>query len=178
MAGHRYVLEKPVIKERIFALVLEGKSDAEIAEALATPKRKLTRQAITAFRHRHEAELTPIVAEVERQVTDFAIAQKVNRIAAKELRWSLLEEVRRHRAAGGHGMETGLVVRQYKALGSGKNMQIVEEYKIDPELLAALDRVEHGAAEELAQLPKPEGTGIQVNVGVQVNLRWDDGEPA
>lgn len=68
------------MRSKVIASFLELQSDAEIAR-----KFSVSRQAIGAFRKRHEAELLAAASEVERQVTDFTIASKAQRIA--ELRW-------------------------------------------------------------------------------------------
>ena len=47
--------------------------------------------------------------------------------------------------------------------GKGPFAQIVEEYKLDDGLLAAMERAEHGAAEELGHLPKAD-VNVQNNV--------------
>lgn len=138
----------------VIGWLIEGKTVGEVAKLVSTKRQQVSSQAVCAFRKRHAAELGPLVAEVEKQITDYAIASKVNRIKAMDQRWHLLESVRQARAKGETGEETGLVVRQYKALGSGKFMQVVEEWKIDPALLAAMAELERDAAEELGQLNK------------------------
>ena len=156
LTKRRTVLERH--RAEVISLVMEGRTDAQVARFY-----QVSREAVSRFRERHADELTAIQLKVDQQIEDYAIAQKVNRIAAKDFRWRLLEEVRRQRSQDGTGIDTGLVVRQYKALGSGKNMQIVEEFKVDDGLLAALERAEHGAAEELAQLPRPD-VNVQNNI--------------
>jgi hypothetical protein len=52
------------------------------------------------------------------------------------------------------GIETGLVVRREKALGSGRNMTIVEEYEVDPSIVQLIDRLHNSTADELGQKPK------------------------
>ena len=79
--ANRYPLDKPATKAKAISYILEGLSDAEVAAALSDKRISVTRQAVHAFRKRHADELAPAVAEVERQITDYAIAQKVNRIA-------------------------------------------------------------------------------------------------
>ncbi len=156
LTKRRTSLEKH--KAEVIAFLLTGWIPARIAE-----KYSVSREAVSKFIQRHADELTALQTVVDKQVTDYAIAHKVNRIVAKDQRWQLLEQVRQARAKGDQGMETGLVVRTYKALGSGDNMTIVEEFKIDDGLLSAMDRLEHMTAEELAQLPRPD-------VHVQQNL--------
>lgn len=143
--SRRTSLEKH--QDEVIALLLTGTRPIDVAA-----KYKVARSSVTKFINRHADRLEALNAEVAKQIEDFAIAHKVNRVASKELRWQLLEQVRQARARGEHGMETGLVVRTFKSIGSGRNMQVVEEFKVDNELLAAMDRLEHSAAEELGEL--------------------------
>ena len=164
LTKRRTVLERH--RAEVIGLTLDH-TDSQVARFY-----QVSREAVGAFRQRHADEIAEARALVDAAVLGRTIAEKAARIEAKDQRWHLLEDVRQARAAGGTGMETGLVVRQYKALGSGKSMQVVEEYAIDTGMLAALDRLEHSAAEELAQLPKPE-TNIQI-MAQNVQLKWDN----
>ncbi len=150
-------------KGEVIALLLTGMKPGEIAT-----KYKVHPSALTKFMRRHEDRLVTLRDKVTAQVEDYAIAAKVNRVATNDLLKNLLDQVREARQNGGTGIETGLVVRTYKALGSGDNMQIVEEYSIDPALLAAVDRLHRSTAEELGQLPRPEQN---VNLRAQVLIR-------
>lgn len=148
-------------------MVLEGRTDSQVAEAISTTRRSITRQAVTMFRRRHAAELAVQVAEVERQVTDYAIAHKVNRIAALNDRWQRAHDLIEARAADTRydepGYKTGLMVHQLKSVGGGEYATIVDQYVTDTALLAEMRNIEHAAAEELAQLPKAE-THLQQNI--------------
>ena len=115
---------------------------------------KVSRPSVHGFQRRHSEEIQVARLRILGETTDYAISNKVLRIAAKDARWQLLEAVRAARAKGETGEETGLVVRQYKIIGQGKSMRMVEEWKIDDGLLAALERTETSAANELGQLPK------------------------
>ena len=147
------MLERPKVRAQVLDWLINGKGPKEIAELVSTPARPVTQQAVCAFRKRHQAEIAPIVAEVERQIEDYAIARKVNRIADAQLRRDLLDQVRSARASGGTGMETGIVARQYKSIGEGG---VVEEYKVDTAMLAEWRANDKQVAEELAQLPRPD----------------------
>ena len=52
LTNRRVVLERPVIREKVKALVLEGLSDAEIARQVSTARAPVTRAAVQAFRKR------------------------------------------------------------------------------------------------------------------------------
>lgn len=166
MAENNGILERR--RATVLKYVLAGCSDAQVASLVARKNETISPQAVTSWRARHADELGVKLAEAERQAADYGIATKVNRIAAKDLRWQLLEQVRQARAQGQHGIETGLVVRTYKALGSGENMTIVEEYKVDDGLLSALERTERGAAEEMGQLPKAGEVNVHAGNGSKV----------
>jgi hypothetical protein len=152
--ANNYALEKPAKRARVIALVLEGKSDAQVAAAISTPKCSVSRQAITKFRARHADELQPAIAEIEKQITDYAIAKQVNRIADAQLRRDLLYQVREIRSNGGEGMETGIVVRTYKQIGAGEDAKLVEEYRVDTAMLAEWRANDRYVAEVLDQLPR------------------------
>lgn len=155
-----HTLEKPKVKAKIIALVLDGMNDSQIAAVVGS-----TRQAITAFKGRHKDEIEPKVEQAAALVIDKAITDKANRLAAKDFRWQLLEQVRLARAKGEQGEETGLIVKQYKALGSGPLAEIVTEYKLDAGWLAAALALEDSAADELGQRPKI-GDGLNIDKAI------------
>lgn len=163
--ANRYPLDKPATKAKAISYILEGLSDAEVAAALSDKRISVTRQAVHAFRKRHADELAPAVAEVERQITDYAIAQKVNRIAGLQ---SLADRV--------HALidDRGLLER---TVTSGKDWESVRE-RFARELPAELRAIYKAAAEEMGDLPRPTDQSINVNVGVALALQWSDGTPA
>ncbi len=140
--------------DSILALHIQGKSDAEIARQLGS-----TRQNVRQTRLRHKDVVAPIVAAAEKAVADYLIAQKLERLAAKNDRWlraRKLIDVRAgdDRYAGEPGWDTGLMVHKLKALGSGDGMVIVDEFAVDTGLLAEMRALEDSAADELGQKPK------------------------
>ena len=147
LTKRRTSLEKH--QDEVIAFLLNGWNWARIAE-----KYSVSRQAVMMFQRRHADKLQALQAVVTKQVEDYAIAQKVNRVATNDMLKNLLLQVRDARARGEMGMETGLVVRREKALGSGDGMVIVEEYEIDPAVVMLIDRLHHATANELGQLPK------------------------
>lgn len=165
--NRRTTLEKH--SQDVIVMLVDGKTQYEVAQFY-----KVHFSSVMRFVDRHAGEIEALRAEVAERARDLLISNKFNRLAAKDLRWQLLEGVRQARAKGETGEDTGLVVRQFKMLGSGENAQMVEEWKIDDALLAALERVEHGAAEELDQLPRGPASKVEVSVGVLV--RYVDGK--
>jgi hypothetical protein len=149
-------------------MILDGKTDYAIAKQVG-----VTPSAVTRFRARHADEITQAVAQVERDITEYAIAQKVSRIAALDNRWTLAHQVILARAndptfAWAPGYSTGLLVRDVKAVGSGEGVDLVDVFKVDSALLAELRAMERAAAEELAQLPKSD---INIDARTQVLIR-------
>ena len=167
LTPRRNKLEKN--KNAVLADILLGERSKDIAE-----KYGMSQQAVCAFERRYAATIVKARTEVENQVVDYAIAQKVSRIAAKDRRWQLLEAVRQARSHGGTGEETGLVAKTYKSMRVTTEVKldedgepytvdrydVVTEYKVDNDLIRAMEATEHGAAEELGQLPKQGDTFV------------------
>lgn len=131
------------MKAKVIAYLLEGKGPSEVAQLISTPKRSVSRQAICGFKKRHAAELAPVIAETERQIIDYAIASKANRIAG--LDW-LANEVKAVID------DRGLIER---TVTTTENAEIVRE-RFARELSAEMRAIYRAAAEELAQLPRPD----------------------
>jgi hypothetical protein len=117
-----------------------------------------------------QAQVRELAAEMGELALRYAIGRRARRLKALDERWHALEKRRlqiqrviQERAghpdvAGKPGGETGLVVRQLKAVGSGPAAQVVEEYPVDVALLreeVALCKEmaahERQAAQELGQ---------------------------
>ena len=155
-------------------MVIEGLTDREIAAALSTKSLSITHQAIAAYRKRHAAELGPVVAEIERQITDAAIASKVTRILDADRDYQRLGSVIEARAADMRydepGYRTGVMVHQLKQVGSGRNAETVDEYKVDTALIAERRALRREVAEALDALPRGTTT-VNVDNRVQVLIR-------
>lgn len=148
----KHLLERK--RAEVIGWLVEGKPVGEIAKLVSTKKQQVTSQAVCAFRKRHIAEITPIVAEIEKQITDYSIANVVNRIRDAQLRRDLLARVQELRAFGETGMETGIVAKSYRSIGSGPFAQVVEEFKVDTAFLAEWRANEEHVAAQLGQLNK------------------------
>jgi hypothetical protein len=141
--ANRYPLDKPATKAKVMSFILEGLSDGEIAAALSDKKIMVSRQAVWGFRQRHAAEIAPVVEQLEKQITDYAISQKVNRIADLDnLRNMAILELR---ATGYAWDEIGKNGVKRKVSGA----------------VADLKDTLQRAAEELDQLPR--GTNINID---------------
>lgn len=148
-------LERPSVRKQVEGWIVEGLPNTEIARRLG-----LHHSAIAKFRKRHEAEVTALVAEVERQIIDYAIASKVNRIADLDnLRNMAILELRQSGYAWDEISKNGV-----KRKVSGAVSDLKDTLK--------------QAAEELGQLPRPADQAINVNIGVAVALAWSDGSEA
>lgn len=163
--------------EKVKAMVLDGMTAAEIARQVSTPKHPITRQAVSAFIKRHQAELAVTQAKVVQAVEDYLIAHKVNRIAALDDRWQRIRRVIDQRAADGAknwqgvpGMDTGIVVHQLKQIGAGKNAMTVDEFVVDTGTLAEARAIEKAAADELGQIQQ-RPSGDTYNIGQAVIVR-------
>lgn len=133
---------------------------------------------VTRLVERHGNVTERVNEEVVRQVEDYLIAHKVNRIAALDEDWRKLGEVMDARAQDeAHkdhpGWTTGRLVHQLKSVGSGDNAMIVSEYKVDTATINLRAELARKAAEELAQLPKPE-TNVNVDAR-QLIVRYVEG---
>lgn len=137
--------------------MIEGIPDAEIARRIGA-----SREAVYHFRKRHPEVIEPVAAEIERQIIDFAIANKVNRIAELQHLYDMTRKevdeygitiVEERTEYDRDGSSTVIKTRDYRS-------SLVKEAR------AILSQV----AEELDQLPR--GT-TQVNIDnrVQVLIR-------
>ena len=153
-------------KASVFEAFIRGSTIAGIAERFG-----VAYNSAHAFINRHAEELRLLRADLEKQVTDYAIAQQVERIAALDDRWqrqrSLIEIRSKDTRFKEPGYETGLLVHQLKAVGD----EIVDTYQVDTGLLAEMRNTERAAAEQLGQLPRPD---VHINQNVvlirEVNL--------
>ena len=145
--------------ERAARLAFEGRlTEAAIAREVGIGLRTYARwKALPEFRaiiEQHRAA----ARQVEIQHT---IADRQKRVGLLERRRRMLQEgferIIRERGgemAGVPGGASGLLARQFKQIGSGKDVEKVEEYKIDPGILAIsqeLRELERQAAIELGQ---------------------------
>ena len=155
------------LKERAAVLVAEDDlSDAAIADTLGINRRQLTR-----WRQHPEfaARVAEHVSALEAAMMRLAIAKKRRRVARLERDWQRMQDLidaRAEEMADVTGGDTGLLVRQTKVVGTGKNVQIIEEYVFDRALIAELRDTEKQAAQELKQWSETVDHGGVVQVEV------------
>ena len=159
LAKHCRTLNRPGNRKKVEALIVQGLSDGAIARQLG-----YSRQAITGFRHRHAEEVQAVIAEVERQITDYAIAHKVNRIAGLQ---ALADKVE------AYINDRGLVER---TVTTTEQAEIVRE-RFAREVAAELRAIYRDAAEELSDIARPP-TVVITNDNRHYELTWQDGTPA
>ncbi|SRR5579885_2187212 len=141
-------------KERAALLVAEDElTDVAIAGAV-----KISVAGLKKWKARPEfaARVAEIVSATRAAVQARGIAEKQNRLAALNDRWGRLQQIIRERGgdpamATVPGGQTGLLVRELKAMGTGADMTLVEEFHLDAALLKEAREHEKQAAIELGQ---------------------------
>lgn len=156
--NRRGVLERNA--PEIVAILATGEQPSEVARLYG-----VDRSAITHFEDRHEADIAAMSAEVRRQVEDFAIASKVERIATLQ---RLADDVTAYLD------DRGLMERTVTTTKDGAT---IERERFAREVAAELRAILKDAADELGQIPRPSDQ-INVNVAVGVQLVWQDGDQA
>lgn len=143
-------------KQRLTAAMLVAQddlTDEQISARLGIARRTLDYWKVTpSFMERVQDN----VAKIDERILSIGIAQKSKRVEAKHQRWMLMQQVIRERSedpsvADVPGGKTGLVIRQLKSIGMGRNNQTVEEFVVDTGLLSELRAHEKEAAQELGQ---------------------------
>jgi hypothetical protein len=136
-------------------LAADEKTDTEIAEAVG-----VSRQTLHTWKQHpdFQAKIKEHIAEFEASIKRYAIAKRRNRVARQNADWERLERVREMRAnnpafGGVAGDETGLLVQQWKVIGTGHNAQTVQEVVVDTALVKARSELEKHTAGELDQTP-------------------------
>lgn len=139
-------------RTRAAQLVAEDRlTDDEIAAELGISRRSL---ACWKKHPDFAARVAEIVESMRQAILAEGIANKQNRIDALNERATLMRQVIAERAAdmvGIPGGGTGLMVRTYKAIGTGEFARQVEEYAVDTPLLREMREHEKQAAIETGQ---------------------------
>ena len=141
-------------RERAAQLVADDQlTDTEIALQCGVTQRQLERwKKVPEFQERVAA-----IVEAERQaILAKGIAEKRNRVDALNDRWQRMRQVIDERAedpdmAKVPGGRTGLLVREFKQIGTGPDATMVEEFHLDAALLKESREHEKQAAQELGQ---------------------------
>jgi hypothetical protein len=134
-------------------------SDQEIAKTLGIGRATLSRWKTDP---EFAAQVGDHIGEIKARMLRRAIAKKEKRIdVLNDLHDKLLTVVQERAAdyaaqaaSGGDvpaGGGTGLIVRQLKQIGSGRDAQVVEEFGVDTALVREIRATHEQAAKELGQ---------------------------
>lgn len=151
-------------------------TDAQIAANAGVSKQTLeTWKKIPEFRARVEEH----VRSFEEAIKAEGIANRQNRVAALNDRWDRMRQVIDARAVAhkgeAPGAGTGLLVKQYKQIGSGEFAEKVIEWKVDDGLLSELRAHEQQAAKELGQWTEKQDV-TSSGKAISFTLRIDRGD--
>jgi hypothetical protein len=115
------------------------------------------------------AKIAENIALIDAAMMKLAIAKKHKRVASLDRDWRRMERVQEARAVEHDdvpGGDTGLLVRQIKQIGAGRDVQIVEEYVVDTALLKEKRETMKQAATELGQWTDRNATELSGEIGV------------
>jgi DNA-binding XRE family transcriptional regulator len=147
-------------------------SDQSIADKLGVTRQTLANwKREPAFQQRVAEHLEAAREAIRAE----GIANRINRVNALNDRWNRMRTVIEERAEDEAmqdvpGGKTGLLVHQTKAIGTGANQTIIDEYAVDTGLLKELRAHEEQAAKELGQwTEKREDSG-----GLTIRVIYDD----
>ena len=152
-AVQRRVLDKPGMTDRVRALVLEGRTDVQVALALADEVPGLSYMAILYWRRRHREELEAARLEAAARTTEVAVTQKVERVRRLAGLYDGMQEIIDSR---------GLLASEPKWIGDGKTGREVEVQRFDGSLVKEMRGTLRDVAEELGQVPRPD-VSVQQN---------------
>lgn len=151
-------------KDEVVALLLTGWTQEQVAT-----KYKVNPSSVHRFIDRHADRLEDLRAEVAKQTTDYAIADKVNRIAELQHWYDLTRQ---------EADEFGITVveRVFTMEGKGDDAKevVTETRDYRASLVKEARGILHQVAEELAQLPKPSVNIDNRSVNV-FSIQIDDG---
>lgn len=126
-------------------------SDADIADQLG-----IARSTLAGWKTRPEfaAQVGDYVGELQARMLRYRIAKKRERVKTLDtLHAKLLTVIDERAEEGMHapGAGTGLVVRQWKMIGVGRDAEVVEEFSVDNGTIRQIMAIEEQAAKELGQ---------------------------
>ena len=129
-------------------------TDEEISQVVGVTRR-------TLCRWKEEPQFLDAIAEhtrrIEAGMLKLAIAKRHKRMETLNDLYAKSLQVVRERAeayagdADAHGGETGLLVRQEKIIGGGRNAQTTAEYVVDTGLVKQIESLMERASKEMGQ---------------------------
>lgn len=146
--GFRWTAQR---KRAALLLAEDEMSDAEIAETLG-----IARSTLSTWKVRPEfaAQVGDYVGELQSRMLRYRIAKKRERVKTLDVLHAKLLTVIEERAEEGMaapGAGTGLIVRQLKMIGAGRDAEMVEEFAVDNGTIRQIMAIEEQAAKELGQ---------------------------
>jgi phage terminase small subunit len=104
--------------------------------------------------------------EIERNFIQLQITDRNERLKAAQERYDAMREVIQARKTCdcSRALKTGLVVRQERVIGSGKNAKLVEEYQVDTALLAAMADLEKQVAIETGEWSQKREVSLNADI--------------
>jgi transposase-like protein len=165
-------------REQAAALIARGDMTMQqIAEAVGVDRNTLHWWRLAApFNQRIEDHL----AAARQTLLSVGVAAKANRVRAIHDRWLRLQQVIEERAAAAMadpetrdvpGASSGLLTRQQKVVGSGRNAILIEEWVFDAPLMREIRSLEEHAARELGQW-QPD-TAVQCAIKLYAGIDLD-----
>jgi len=150
-------LERAGTKATVIALILEGKTDTDIATAVSSRGHVLSRQAVTSFRKRHAGELASAVQAVEQAIVNVAIKDKEERIRKLARIYERCEEFVE---------QNGVMVTEVEYRNDGETT--IETRRFQTGLVREMRGILKDVAEELGQIPRADTAAVAVAVQVIV----------
>jgi len=138
----------------VVAIIAGGDRPSDIARLYGVAPSSITR-----FTERHAAAIAAMRTEVIKQVEDYYIAHKVNRIAALDKLYRLMDA-----EVDEDGLAVTEVRHEYR---NGEQVAEVETRDFRGSLVREMRGVLKDAADELGQIPRPDVHNT-VNVGILV----------
>lgn len=157
------------------ALAAELIAEDELTDEQISLKLGVHRNSVSRWKRCQEFRdrISELTAAHAKDVFNRGIARREKRVAARQDRWQRGIQVIQERAADPEmqnvpGGKTGLLVRQVKSVGFGKDSQIIEEYAVDTGLMRELSNLEKETAQDLGQWSeKTDASGNNVNISVE-----------
>lgn len=163
-------LERPKVKAKVLAMMVDGMTDKEIADALSTTRTPVTRQSVNRFRIRHADEIAPALQELQERTVDLALSMREDRVRERAWLYGLAK-----REAEEHGV---VVVERTEERDDDdeSKVRIIETRDFRTGMVKEMRGLLHDIAEELDQLPRA-GLTVQDNRVQIVVRRYDGFEP-
>jgi ParB-like chromosome segregation protein Spo0J len=157
--GRRNVLEYHA--PEVVAILATGEQPAEVARIYG-----VERSSVSRFLERHADDVNSMRAEVIKQVEDYAIAQKVHRIATLQ---RLADDVTAYLD------DRGLIERSTMTTKDGTT---IERERFAREISAELRAILKDAADEMGQLPQRAGDTYNIDKAIIVREYGGGFDPA